>query len=82
MRAKRSAEGKQAAHRYRAEAFESAFRDEEKLLNPIRRRPLRSRVFRRKKSSEERKAKKNNERKAPGAFAYAPEASLLLRRKD
>ncbi|EFE91669.1 hypothetical protein GCWU000341_01514 [Oribacterium sp. oral taxon 078 str. F0262] len=36
MRAKRSAEGKQAAHRYRAEAFESAFRDEEKLLNPIR----------------------------------------------
>ncbi|MGYP001674467144 len=75
MQAKRSAEGKQAAHRYRAEAFESAFRDEEKLLNPIRRRPLRFRVFRGKKSKEK-------QRKAPGAFAYAPEASLLLRRKD
>lgn len=33
MLAKRSAEGKQAAHRYRAGAFKSAFRDEEKALN-------------------------------------------------
>jgi len=31
---------------------------------------------------DEIKANKNNERKAPGAFTYAPEASLLLRRKD
>lgn len=75
MLAKRSAEGKQAAHRYWAGAFESAFRDVKS--NPETPASIQS-VQRKEKLG----GKKNNERKAPGAFAYAPEASLLLRRKD
>lgn len=77
MRAKRSAEGKQAAHELSGWAFDIRVQGRRKALKSNPELPLRFRML-----GDEIKANENNERKAPGAFAYAPEASLLLRRKD
>ncbi|ERL23079.1 hypothetical protein HMPREF1986_00052 [Oribacterium sp. oral taxon 078 str. F0263] len=58
-------------------AFDIRVQGRRKALKSNPELPLRFRML-----GDEIKANENNERKAPGAFAYAPEASLLLRRKD